>query len=147
MGSGSSGYGIVGTRGSRDRGYAGGMVSRSVGDNVADLQLDYPIHDGRFGVKGNSAAVRRIESDNPVATAENFYRRISQGGTEFPILADAGKSIKGVVAKMADGTYISYRPVSSSPDASPSILIDVDNSIDPGGLKTHKIHFVQRRKD
>lgn len=46
---------------------------------------------------------------------------------------------------MKDGTFITYRPVSSS-DKSPAVSIEI-SSVDPksGQIKTQKIHFIKER--
>ena len=49
---------------------------------------------------------------------------------------------KGEVAKMKDGTIISYREVTSS-DGTPAVEINISNSNDPADVKKQKIHFIK----
>lgn len=49
---------------------------------------------------------------------------------------------KGNYTKMKDGSILSYREVSSS-DGSPAVEINIKKSIDHGGIKNRKIHFVK----
>jgi hypothetical protein len=44
---------------------------------------------------------------------------------------------------MADGSIITMRPVSFSPDGSPVVEINISGSMHTGGLKQQKIHFVE----
>jgi hypothetical protein len=44
---------------------------------------------------------------------------------------------------MADGSIITMRPVSFSPDGSPVVEINISGSTHTGGLKQQKIHFVE----
>lgn len=52
---------------------------------------------------------------------------------------------KGTIAKLADGTIVSYRKVSSS-DGTPAVDINIKNSKESGGVKQQKIHFVKEEK-
>ena len=66
MGKGSHG-GFIGTRGSSSS-------PHTFADNLAPLRKKYPLSEsGYFGSKGNGHFVRHISSNNPVATANNFY--------------------------------------------------------------------------
>lgn len=49
---------------------------------------------------------------------------------------------KGTIAKLADGTIVSYRKVSSS-DVTPTVDINIKKSKESGGVKQQKIHFVK----
>ncbi len=79
-----------------------------------------------------------IYSDDPVATAKDFYDKIGFGGIEEPT-----PNGKGFKTSLADGTIITWREISSSDDGSPAVDINIKYSKDSGGLKTHKIHFVK----
>lgn len=121
----------------------GGFHYHSVSQNLPAMKKDYPIHNGYFGTKGNSKddSVRHIKSSDPSATAKDFYSRISKGGVERDIV-DKNGNIKGKTTKMADGTVITWREISSS-DGSPAVDINIKKSTDSGGLKIQKIHFVK----
>lgn len=142
MGTGSSGYGISGTAGAGDAGYKGGTGSHhSIADNKDALTSKYPLRNGYFGSKGSSSSVRRIESEDPVSTATDFYEEAAKGGVEIAL--DNGKGVK---SEMANGTKITMRPVSSS-DGSPAVDINISKSNDPAGIKQQKIHFIWRRDE
>lgn len=147
MGSGSSGYtvgkGGGGTSGSRDNGFKGGTATQhSIGDNLPSLKEKYELNNGRFGTASNPKrpSTRRIESDDPLATARDFYDRASKGGVEQPLASG-----EGVRTDLKDGTILVMREVSHSKDRSPALRIDVDGSNAPSGLKTQHIHFVERK--
>ena len=71
-----------------------------------------------------------------VRTAKEFYDAIALGGREEK-LANG----KGLNTRLADGTVITWREVSSS-DGTPAIDINISQSNDSGGIKRQKIHFV-----
>ena len=136
MGSGSSGYNIRGTRGARDAGYAGGADHQhALAENAGLLQSAYPMHEGYFGQKSGTSRVRRIYSDEPLATARDFYRRASYGGVER---SAAGRPR---ITNMADGATVSFREASR--DGSPVVEIHPPAGIDTGGIKYQKIHFMR----
>ena len=137
MGSGSSGYNIRGTRGSRDAGYAGGADHQhALAENAGLLRSAYPMHEGYFGQKSSTSRVRRIHSDEPLATARDFYRRASQGGVERASAAGRPR-----ITEMADGTTVSFRETSR--DGSPVVEIHPPTGIDTDGIKYQKIHFMR----
>ena len=76
-----------------------------------------------------------------MATAKDFYDRIAYGGRE--IVYKGGKLN---ITHMADGSVISMRTVSSSPDGSPVVEINISGSTHTGGIKEQKIHFVEEKK-
>lgn len=114
----------------------------SIGENISDLSKDYPIKNGYFGTAGETSDshIRHIESSDPASTAKDFYDRIAHGGIENDIFDKNGNK-KGATTKMADGSVVTWREISSS-DGSPAIDINIRKSTDNGGLKTQKIHFV-----
>lgn len=116
----------------------------SVEENLDAVQEKYANKNGLFGVAGQSksGSIRNILSDNPQATAKDFYDSIARGGIEEPLLYKDG-TVKGYKTKMADGTTINWRKVSSSRDGSPAVDIDVQYSDSHGNLVTQKIHFVK----
>ncbi len=120
-------------------GYKGNSPSyRSIGENVAVLKSSYSFSNGYFGTKGQGGThTRNISSADPVKTAKNFYALASYGGVESSM-----KNGNGYTSKMADGTVISYRKVSTS-DGTSVVEINIRKSTDSGGVKYQKIHFVK----
>ncbi len=113
-------------------------------ENINKIKEEYPYKDGLFGERGNSGtnSVRNIKSDNPTEKAKQFYDSLTYGGIEKELYYKDG-TVKGYQTKMADGTILNWRPVSSSADGSPSVDIDVQYSNECGDLVTQKIHFVK----
>lgn len=116
----------------------------SISENIPAVTKEYPLNNGYFGTKGSSSdnSIRHITSANPTDTAKDFYDRIAHGGMESKIY-DKNGNIKGEKTKMADGSIISWRNVSSS-DGSPAVDINIKESTNSGGIKVQKIHFVTR---
>ena len=50
----------------------------------------------------------------------------------------------GQKTKLADGSIISWRDVSSS-DGTPAVEINIEQSTSNGGVKQQKIHFVKEK--
>lgn len=116
----------------------GASHHRTFTENVASLEKQYSITDGYFGEKGQGRSfTRNIISENPSDEARNFFDTASYGG----ILSLMGNG-RGHIAKMKDGTIISYREISSS-DGSPVVEINISYSNNKGGIKSQKIHFVK----
>ena len=110
---------------------------RSVGQNILPTSAKYEYNNGLFGKSSPSTGnkTRNISSDDPVATATDFYDRIANGGIE--------KTYDGGVRRitqMADGTIITWR-VTSNSDGTPVVEINIKGSSHTGGLKKQKIHF------
>lgn len=116
---------------------------RSIGQNVLITSSKYHYENGRFGLNSPSIGnrTRNIISSDPMATAKDFYDRIAYGGRE--IVYKGGKLN---ITHMADGSVISMRTVSSSPDGSPVVEINISGSTHTGGIKEQKIHFVEEKK-
>ncbi|MBR3532754.1 MAG: hypothetical protein IKN80_02540 [Clostridiales bacterium] len=115
----------------------------SLSENIPSITSDYPLSNGYFGTHGNSNdnKVRHIASDDPSATALDFYNKIAHGGKEEK-LYDSRGNVKGAITSLSDGTIITWRETSSS-DGSPAIDINIYRSNSSSGLKTQKIHFVK----
>ncbi len=115
---------------------------RSVGQNVLLASSKYHYENGRFGVNSPSSGnkTRNIASADPLATAKDFYDKIAFGGKET--VYNGGERY---TTHMADGSIITMRPVSSSPDGSPAVEINIVHSSHTGGLKQQKIHFVEEK--
>ena len=71
-----------------------------------------------------------------MAAAKDFYDKIAFGGKEQII----NENMR--ITRMADGTVITMRKVSSS-DGTPVVDINIKPSKHTGGVKGQKIHFVQ----
>ena len=113
-------------------------------ENIASVASEFGLHNGFFGTRGigGSASIRNIESDDPEATAKEFYDKLAHGGIENPLYKKDG-SPNGFQTKMADGSIINWRPSSSS-DGSPAVDIFVTTIDENGSIKTQKIHFIRR---
>ena len=120
---------------------------RSISENVTALKNDYPFLGGYFGRKGESSTnsrVRNIESADPHATAKEFYNKAAYGGIESDIYNKKTGVVIGRKTKLADGSIISWRDVSSS-DGTPAVEINIEQSTSNGGVKQQKIHFVKEK--
>lgn len=109
----------------------------SLSDNIGTVKLSYPIVNGFFGTKGRSERVREIHSVNHEAAAKDFFNKIAKGG-----ILDLQTIRGGVISRLKDGTIISYRKITSSPN-SPAVEIRFRTNDLKCGVKDQKIHFVQ----
>ena len=119
--------------------YKGGAAYyRSVGQNVLITSGKYQYSKGFFGEnsKHGKERTRNIFASDNRATAKDFYDKIAYGGKEKII----DNNLR--ITRMADGTVISMRKVSSS-DGTPVVDINIKPSKHTGGVKGQKIHFVQ----
>ena len=114
----------------------------TLGENAASLKSSFKFNpkSGYFGDKGKSKdnAKRNIASDDPVATAKEFYDKATHGGIEKKL--DNGKGLK---TEMKDGTIITFREISNS-DGSPAVDIKIESSNANGGIASQRIHFVKK---
>ena len=120
----------------RFKGTAGSSPSsNTLNDNLPKLTKKYPLKNGYFGPRGSGRKfVRVMKCKDPLGTAKEFYKIATKNHeTETPIPG-------GRVAKMRDGTEITIRPVSSSPDKSPAVDINIAS---PGRVNKQKIHFIK----
>jgi hypothetical protein len=116
--------------------YKGGVQSyHGITDNLTGLKSSFKYKNGYFGDKGTSSQVRVIYGNDPVNIGKDFYKKISFGGIEKDL--DNGK---GKITYMADGSIITFRPITKS-DNYPAVNINISRSTDSGGIKTQKIHF------
>ena len=93
-------------------------------------------HGNHFGEIFNNSAKRcNIYSDDPVATAKQFFDWIGYGGVWMA-------RIGGNRVRLRDGTIINYRTTSNS--GSPAIDISIKISNDNCGIRSHRIHFVKK---
>lgn len=129
MGKGSHGH-FQGTAGSASS-------AHTLNDNLPKLTKKYPLKDGYFAPRGSGGNHLRImKCKDPLGTAKEFYKIATKNHeSEKPIPGGKGK-----YAEMRDGTTITIRPVSSSPDKSPAINISITT---PGRVKGQKIHFIK----
>ena len=107
-------------------------------ENIPAAAAKFECRDGYFGKSSPDGKTknRNIASDDPVKTAKEFYNTIAHGGKEEEL--DNGKGFK---TRMADGTSITWRNVSSS-DGTPAVDINIRKSNESGGVKKQKIHFI-----
>lgn len=121
----------------------GSVYYRSIGQNILPTASKYEYNNGRFGKNSPSTGnkTRNIVSANPLETAKDFYNTIAFGGKET--VYNGGKLN---ITRMADGTVVTMRTVSSSPDGSPVVEINISGSSHTGGLKDQKIHFVEGKE-
>lgn len=85
--------------------------------------------------------MRNIASIDPKSTAKEFYDKITYGGIETNIYNKDGE-IVGKKSKLADGSVVSWREISSS-DGSPAVEINIEKSVNNANIKQQKIHFVK----
>ena len=130
MGKGSHGH-FQGTAGSSS-------AKHTLNDNLPKLTKKYPLSkDGYFAPRGDGGNhVRVMKCKDPLGTAKDFYK-LATKNHETEIKIPGGK---GYVAEMRDGTRITIRPVSSSPDRSPAVDINISS---PGRVNRQKIHFIK----
>lgn len=129
MGTGYHG-GFGNTYGNRNR------PKYTIEENAKAMRKRYPLtKEGLFGVKGKNTRV--IYCHDQFATAQDFYARISRGGTAFPL--SNGKGIKNI---LYDGTIIVYRVITKTPN-SPAIEIKI---MTPKKIINQKIHFLKEEK-
>ena len=120
-------------------GYKGNSVYfRSIGQNVLIVSSKYGYANGYFGEnsKHGSNRTRNIIAADNLTAAQDFYDKIAFGGKER-IVNDNMR-----ITRMADGTVITMRKISHS-DGTPAVDINIEPSTHTGGVKSHKIHFVQ----
>lgn len=124
-------------------GYVGGAARfRTISENMSNITASYTIRNGYFGEKGQSksTSIRNLVCKDPSKEAKKFYSVCAFGG-----ILDK-KSSSGVkIAKMADGTIITFREKSKS-DGSPAVSINIKYTDKSGKIKTQKIHFVKGDK-
>lgn len=123
----------------RFQGTAGSSSSsHTLNDNLPKLTQKYPLSkDGYFAPRGDGGNhVRVMKCKDPLGTAKDFYRL----ATKNYIYQEKIPGGIGNVAEMRDGTRITFRPVSSSPDKSPAIDI---RRVSFGQVKRQRIHFVK----
>ena len=100
--------------------------------NINSLTAKYPYKNGKFGKEGKNCQV--IITDTPKETSSDFFEKLTQGMNIESL--DNGKGWK---ARSEDGTIITYRTLTSTPN-SPAIDINIKKSSTPP-LRGQKIHF------
>jgi hypothetical protein len=119
-------------------------------DNLNELIKSDPLFkvdkDGYFGRPGKNSRVdvREIESDNRLRTAKSFFEKITAGLGDKEDIFDKGKKI-GTVVNINDEIYITYRPISSSPNASPAVNVNSKQTSLP--VQNQKVHFINKGED
>ena len=108
-------------------------------DNLPELKKHFKTTpEGYFGTEGSSTRTRRIASDDPLATAEEFFKIATKGGVPKQ-LDHAPPGMEAI--KMKDGSLITKR-VTSSSDGTPVVEISVKGT-SKGHVKDQKIYFVK----
>lgn len=120
-------------------GFKGGVAyHHAISQNLENLKKSYAYHNGYFGEEGKGRSfTRNIFSGDPIKDSRDFYDKAAYGGVIRPMTNG-----KGEIAKMKDGTVVSYREVTSSA-GSPAVEINISKSMDSGGIKRQKIHFAK----
>ena len=95
-----------------DGGYRSSSSSfRVLRTNIDRLAGKYPLdRDRRFG-KRVSERISEIRTDDPVATAKEFWKALSRGGVVQEIKTKYGT---GRIATFDDKSHVVYRPVTKS---------------------------------
>lgn len=125
-----------------DGGYRNSPSSfRVLRNNIDRLSAKYPLdRDRRFGQRV-SERISEIRTDDPVATAKEFWKALSRGGVVQEIKTKYGT---GRIATFDDKSHVVYRPVTKSSIVSsqhnPGIEIDIRTS-GHGFPPRYKIHF------
>lgn len=125
--------------------YKGGADHyHKITENIPLVAAIYKYENGLFGERGQggSGVIRNIASEDPQKTAKDFFDRLAHGGIEKTLYYKDGTE-KGKRVSMADGSTLNWRRVSSSPDKSPAVDIDIERSTDRGELISQKIHFIK----
>lgn len=106
----------------------------TIENNVKTMHFEFPLTNGKFGVKGRNCQV--IYCKNQYETALRFYKLISMGGEEKDL-----PNKKGKIVIFSDKTKIIYRKHTSTKD-SPAVEISINY---PSHIKKQKIHFEMER--
>ena len=107
-------------------------------ENLPELLSVAPLNkNGLFGSKSPKSRrnVRVIECTNPARSAYEFAQKATKGFVSMTTIPG-----KGYIMRMYDGTLITYRYISSSPDKSPVVELKINNF---KRVKSQKIHFVK----
>lgn len=122
---------------------ASSSQARTLTDNLTALTKEFTLQpSGFFGEPGqskNNVRVRNITSADAVVTSQRFYALACEQAVSIGDIRGPGGEHKGYLARMRDGTIISYR-WSSSSDGSPAVDINIQSA---GSVKRQKIHFIQ----
>jgi hypothetical protein len=110
----------------------------NINSNIGKMKNAYPISgSGYFGEKGSSSKVRVIKSKDPIKTANDFFSKISKGGTKLK----NDKNFK--ISSLSDGSIITMRisTKTSRKGKSPAVDINVKKSNIKTTVKNQKIHI------
>ena len=110
---------------------------RTLEQNIKSVSSSYPIINGYFGTKGASIRIREIHARNHEQVAKDFFNKIAKGG-----ILDLKTLPGGIISRLKDGSTISYRKITSSPN-SPAVEIRFRSANSKYGINDQKIHFVQ----
>jgi len=114
---------------------SGPSSSSALANNIEALSYEYPLTPGGyFGVKSRNT--RAIVSDNPMSTADSFWKTLSRDGRPDPL-----PNGKGDRVRFDDNSLVVYRVVTTS-NGSPAVEIWVESSSGRKIAAYQKIHFV-----
>lgn len=109
--------------------------------NSRPLKSKFGFKNGYFGQrgKGRNSSIRNIPSRNPLQTAKDFFDTLVQDAVR-KVLEKDGKPY-GYRVELPDGSNITFRPISHSPDKSPAIDINTKGCRIEVDIRVQKIHF------
>lgn len=107
---------------------------KNLEENLAKTILVFPIAPSGYFGESSDTKVRRIYSDDPKATSEEFFALLGANGELSPMTNGKGHNLT-----MQDESFVQLRPNSKS--RGPAIDI-VANS---AKIQDQKIHFVKRK--
>ena len=113
------------------------LKKSSIEENAKLVKDKYGLDEHGYFGEATRTRARIYRSENPIDDSIDFYKNISSGGVEEELTNG-----RGVKSTLDDGTVITHRIVTSTPD-SPAVDINIES---PAFIKPQKIHFVYERK-
>ena len=106
----------------------------NINENAGNMTGKFaPNEYGNFGRPGKNSRI--IECEDPVSESASFYEQIGRGGEVSPLPRG-----NGTKTRLDDGTFISYRVITSS-EGSPAVQISVKGV--STNINDQKIHFIK----
>lgn len=110
----------------------------SIDENARRMSTRFPIsRNGYFGIRDHKQ-IRVISCIDPIETSRAFFQRLTYGATHE--IAMNNRGMKYQRATFSDGSIVTYRVVTSTPD-SPAIQISIARA---GLIRNQKIHFTRK---
>ena len=110
----------------------------SIAENARRMSAQFPIsRNGYFGIRDHKQ-IRVISCIDPIETSHVFFQRLTHGATHE--IATNNRGMEYQRATFADGSIVTYRVVTSTPD-SPAVQISVTRA---GPIRNQKIHFTRK---